>query len=321
MQALYDENRRARQFFLTGSSARRLRRGAANLLPGRSHVFRLHPVCRWEQEDHRPYLDALAEPSFSARKARRSVPRFRQQDLGRTLVYGSLPGVTLESDAVAAATLSAYVELYLEEEIRREAVVRDLGAFGVFLRLVAAESGATINSAGLSRESGIPQSTLRTFFQVLEDTFVGYSIAPYGRAGRKRLLSTPRFLLFDNGVRTAAAEVPYDRMVIDSMGGPLLEHWVGTELVVRAAYRGRGHRVTFWKTVGGAEVDFVWESPTEDIPIEVKWTKRPSTHDARHLETFLDDYPTRARRGLVVCRCSVPEQLSERVTAIPWSRL
>jgi uncharacterized protein len=324
VQALYDEDRRRRQFFLTGSSARQLRRGAANLLPGRSHLFHLFPVCRWEQASYRPYLKALGPPSRPEGAAfgrAAAAPPFPEQSLARALLFGSLPGVILEPEPTAAATLGAYVELYLEEEIRREALVRDLGAFSVFLRLVAAESGTTINYAGLSRESGIPQSTLKNFFQVLEETFVGYALRPYGRAGRKRLLSTPRFLFFDSGVRTAAAEFPFDARLLEAQGGPLLEHWVGTELVIRARYLGRGHRIGFWRTVSGAEVDFVWESPPEDVPIEVKWTTRPTAHDARHLEVFLDEHPRRARRGIIVCRCEAPERITERVMAIPWTRL
>ena len=75
------------------------------------------------------------------------------------------------------------------------------------------------------------------------------------------------------------------------------------------------------ETASGAEVDFVWQSPREDVPIEVKWTERPRPSDARHLETFISEYPRRARKGLLVCRCDRPEQLSKQVLAIPWDRL
>ncbi len=100
-----------------------------------------------------------------------------------------------------------------------------------------------------------------------------------------------------------------------------LEHWVAQELIARAGYAGRPHRVSFWRTAYGAEVDFVWEAPREDIPIEVKWTARPRPGDARHLETFLDEFPGRARRGLLVCRCAHPQQLTDRVRALPWHAL
>jgi predicted AAA+ superfamily ATPase len=217
--------------------------------------------------------------------------------------------------------LAAYVDHYLEEEIRREALVRDMGPFVAFLRLAAAESGQQLNLARLSQESGIAASTLKNYFQVLVDTFVGYWLPIYARRTRKRLLTTPRFYFFDLGVRNAAAELPLDARLADVHAGPLLEHWVAQDLIARAGYRGRGHRISFWRTASGAEVDFVYESPREDVPIEVKWTARPRPSDARHLEAFLSQYPDRARRGLLVCRCPSPEQLSERVQAIPWHAL
>jgi predicted AAA+ superfamily ATPase len=122
-------------------------------------------------------------------------------------------------------------------------------------------------------------------------------------------------------VRNAAAELPLEARLADAQAGPLLEQWVAQELIARAHYLGRGYRVSFWRTTSGAEVDFVWETPREDVPIEVKWTARPRPSDARHLETFLDLYPPRARRGLLVSRCMKPEQLTERVRAVPWYSL
>lgn len=320
VQHLYDSAPRRREFFLTGSSARRLRRGAANLLPGRTHVYHLAPVTRWEQ-GITGADKLLREPPSALTPGSRTPPAFPRQSLERSLLFGSLPGVMQEESSTAAATLSAYVETYLEEELRREALVRDLGSFSTFLRLAAVESGKPVNLAALSRESGIAQSTLKTFYQVLEDTFVGQRMPAYGARGRKRVLSTPRFFLLDNGVRVAAAGLPFDASILESSGGELLEHWVGLELLHRARYLGRGYSVSSWRTVGGAEVDFVLETPAEDLPIEVKWTRRPTPADARHLENFLATYPRRARHALLVCRTESREELTDRVTAIPWSEL
>lgn len=317
VQNIFDEKQTRFQIYLTGSSARSLRRRSANLLPGRSHFFRLFPVCRWESEGPEPYRWTTRNPA----ETHSSVRPFPRQSLERTLLLGNLPGIRAESMRTAAATLSAYVENYLEEEIRRETLTRDLGAFAVFLKLAATESGKQVNLARLSQESGVPASSLKNYYQVLEETFTGFWMRPYARPGRKRLLSTPRFYFFDTGVRNAAADLPPDRRLIHSEGPSLLEQWVGLELSYRAAYMGTGHSVGFWRTTSGAEVDFVWQSPRGDVPIEVKWTARPRPADARHVETFLSEYPKRAGRGLIVCRCERPEQLTERVTAIPWDML
>lgn len=317
VQSLYDGAPRRWQFFLTGSSARRLRSGSANLLPGRSHVFHLHPVCRWEEGADRI---EVAPPAGRSPRVER-LPPFPAQDLSRALLLGSLPGVRAEKPVTAAATLDAYVGNYVEEEVRREALVRDLGPFHVFLRLAASESGQMMNLTKLSQESGVAISTLRTYYQVLVDTFLGCWMPAYGVASRKRVLTTPRFYFFDLGVRNATAQLPPDKGVLQAQGGLLLEHWVAQELIARADYLGRGHRVSYWRTAQGLEVDFVFEGPRSDLPIEVKWTERPRIEDARHLETFLDLHPKRAKRGLLVCRCSARQQLSDRVTAIPWNEL
>jgi predicted AAA+ superfamily ATPase len=318
IQGLYDAAPTRRQYFLTGSSARRLRVRSANLLPGRSHAWHLFPVCRWETERAG---DLEISPPRRILRERTGARPFPVQDLRRTLRFGALPGVRSESGATAAATLSAYVGHYLEEEVRREALVRDLGPFIVFLRLAATESGKQVNLAKLSQESGVPASTLKTYYQVLVDTFVGHWMNAYSRSARRRLLTTPRFYFFDVGVRNAAAEVPFDVRLLNVEGGRLLEHWVAEDLLARAGYLGRGHRVSFFRTVSGVEVDFVWETPREDIPIEVKWTDSPRPTDARHLEKFLGEFPIRARRALLVCRCPEAQQLTKRVKAIPWQNL
>jgi predicted AAA+ superfamily ATPase len=328
VQALYDSSPARWQFFLTGSSARRLRTQSANLLPGRSHSYHLYPVCGWEVARAREAARQIPPPAGAprgagavARRAQARPPQFPPQPLTRVLTFGSLPGIRAESQATARATLEAYVNHYLEEEIRREALVREMGPFSVFLRLAASEAGQQVNLAKLSQESGVPAATLKNYYQVLVDTFVGYWLPAYARRSRKRLLTTPRFYLLDTGVRNAAAESSLEPRLDGARGGALLEHWVAQELIARAGYFGRTHRVSFWRTTYGVEVDFVWETPSEDVPIEVKWTSRPRPDDARHLETFLDEYPGRARRGLLVCRCERPQQLTQRVLAIPWEEL
>jgi len=320
IQAFYDRSKTRVQFFLTGSSARKLRRQTANLLPGRSHVFHLHPVCRWEEvrDDAFGWAGSVG-PAAGSPVA--TPPPFPDRDLGQRLAFGALPGILLEPPETGRATLDAYVENYLEEEVRREALARDLGAFSSFVRLSALESGRQVNLAALSQESGVPPSTLKNYYEVLVTTFVGFWMQPYAGLGRKRLLTTPRFFYFDVGVRNAAAALAPDDRLVEVDGPSLLEQWVAVELKTRAGYLGRGYDVGFWRTVSGAEVDFVWQAPREDVPIEVKWTERPRPEDARHVERFLDTYRARARQGLVVCRAPRAQQLTERVTAVPWHAL
>ena len=315
IQYLHDRYSARFEFFVTGSSARRLRAGAANLLPGRAHNYRLFPVIGPERMAS---SKSTIVPGLRSIERNCGFPSASSEDL---LVWGSLPGVTSEPVARRASTLATYAEVYLEEEIRREAAVRDVGAFARFLTLAALESGQVMNLTGLSQESGVPVATIRNFYQVLVDTFVGYWIMPYGHSGRKDVLSTPRFLFFDLGVRNAAAELPMSRELIKTQAGTLFEQWVLLELVARTSYLGRGYRVSFWRTRHGAEVDAIVETPKLDIPIEIKWTENPRPADARHLERFLDKYSARAKRGFMICRVPRPMKLTERVTAIPWQDL
>ncbi len=315
LQFIYDADKTRFQFFITGSSARKLLQHSANLLPGRSHVFHLFPVSLPEVET---FKGVSTGNTFQTKTMH---PPFPGISLERNLLFGNLPVSRFESEKTAQATLDSYVKTYLEEEIRSESLVRNVGAFHVFLRLAAIESGAQVNLSGLSQESGIPLSSLKNYYQILVDTFIGFWLYPYKHSGRKRLLTSPRFYFFDSGVRNAAAEIITDRNILNELGGRLLEEWVGIELYQRAQYSGRGFSVGFWRTVSGAEVDFVWQSPEEDIPIEVKWTENPSPKDARHLEIFLDEYPRRCKRGFIVCRVQRARQLSERITAIPWNEM
>ena len=312
VQFLYDNDKTRFQFYLTGSSARKLRTHSANLLPGRSHVYRLFPVTLLEEEGRKSLLGQFEHQSGKL---------FPKTSLTDKLIFGNLPGVRLEDEESAFETLSAYVDNYVEEEIRKEALVRNAASFNVFLQLAALESGKQVNLTKLSQESGIPVPTIKNYYQVLSDTFLGYWVYSYKKSQRKRLITTPAFFFFDLGVRNAAAEIRLDKNMLPEIGGYLLEHLVGLELIQRAGYLGRGYNVSFWRTVSGAEVDFIFETPEEDIPIEVKWTEAPTNRHIKNIEKFIDLYPERASRGFLVCRIPQPQRLSERVLAIPFEYL
>ena len=315
IQLLYDENPERFEFILTGSSARKLRSSAANLLPGRAHQYHLFPLISTERQNaKRPHILRLAGSKLIH-------PGFPSAEIETMLVYGSLPGIVAEKETTRKATLESYAEIYLEEEIRREALVRNVGSFSRFLELAALEAGQPINLSNLSQQSGIPLTTLRSFYQVLEDTFIGYQLQPFRGRARKRLLTTPVFYFFDVGVRNALARIPLNKESLRVQAGTLFQQWVVTELWHRCGYLGRNYRLYFWRSVSGAEVDVVLETSDEIIPIEVKWTDNPRQTDARHLMSFIQTYPHRAKRGFIVCRCPHRLQLTKQVTAIPWSEM
>jgi predicted AAA+ superfamily ATPase len=316
VQHLYDQDRRRWRFVLCGSSSRKLRRSGTNLLPGRCMLHRLFPLTLAERP---PAAAAAAKGSAVCPLRWHRVPgrRFPAADLASRLTFGELPGIAAAPERDRGALLRGYAVAHLEEEIRREALVKDWAAFLRFLHLATRKSGQINNHASISREAGISQPTVKGYYQLLEDMFVGFSIPAWTRSPRKGVLSTPRFLMFDVGVRHAAAGLQATPATVEADPGPVFEQWVGIEIWKRLQYRGRGS-LHYLRTKDGAEVDFVVEDGQQLTPIEVKWTERPSSTDCRHLRSFLDENRESARRGLVVCRVPRPLQLDERITAIPW---
>lgn len=321
VQHLYDSDRRRWRFVLCGSSARKLRATGANLLPGRSLLHRLYPLILPERPPLAEATPSDRTPRVLPLPGRKPLERaFPAVDLVERLAFGELPGVATAARKRRADLLRAYSFVYLEEELRREALVKDWAAFARFLQLAAAHAGQMINYAGIAREAGVSLPTVKAYYQLLEDMFVGFRVTAFSGSPRKSLLSTERFCFFDLGVRNAAAELPLEAAAVHANPGPLFEQWVGIELWKRLQYLGGG-KLHYLRTKAGAEVDFIVARAGRLVPIEVKWTERPTRNDARHLLTFLDEHAGRATRGYVVCRCPVPLEIDDRVTALPWSSL
>ena len=174
------------------------------------------------------------------RRSGANAKRFPATDLFERLALGELPVVATAARAQRADLLRAYTVVYLEEELRREALVKNWPAFARFLQLAAAESGRMINYAGISREAGVSLPTVKTYYQLLEDMFIGFRVTAFSGSPRKSLLSTERFFFFDVGVRNAAAELPLEIAAVRANPGPLFEQWVGIELWKRLQYLGGG---------------------------------------------------------------------------------
>ncbi len=314
VQHLYDHDRRRWRFVLCGSSSRKLRTSGTNLLPGRCVLHRLHALTLAE----RP-ADASQPPQTLYPLRWRAAPAkpFPAADLETRLLFGELPGITVAAERDKSALLRSYATAHLEEEIRREALVKDWAAFLRFLHLAALESGQITNHAAISRDAGVSQPTVKSHYQLLEDMFVGFPVPAWSKSPRKNVLSTPRFYMFDLGVRHAAAGLPLTKSTVRANPGPLFEQWVAIELHKRLQYRGKGS-LHFLRTKDGAEVDFIVEEAGKATPIEVKWTERPTALDCRHLRAFLDEHRTTAKHGYVVCRAPRPLQIDDRITAIPW---
>lgn len=312
VQHLYDREKTRWRFVMLGSSARKLRLTGANLLPGRALLHRLMPLVLAERPTA-PSAECLSPVVLAATKK-----AFPPAELIERLSYGELPGIVTLPEEDRADILQSYATIYLEEEIRREGLVKDWGAFVNFLRLAAAESGGELNYAAISRQVGISLPTVKSHYQLLEDMFIGIRVPGWSGSPRKSLVSNPKFLIFDTGVRHAAAGLRPGSETVLANPGPIFEQWVGIELWKRLQYL--GGTLYHVRSKDGREIDFLVELKGKLFPIEVKWTDRPSRSDARHVAAFLASHP-HAGEGFVICRCTRPQLLCPGITALPWQNL
>lgn len=321
VQHLYDSDKARWRFVLCGSSARKLRMTGANFLPGRCFLHRLYPLVLAEQPAPTPpppHVQSVLPLPWPSRGD--PVNPFPPWDLETRLAHGALPGVVAAEEQDRADILRAFTAVHLEEEIRRETQVRDYGVFLRFLRFAALESGQILNYSAVSREAGTSAHTVKGYYQMLEDMFVGFHVPAFSGSPRKNILSTSRFFFFDLGVRHAAAGLAPSLDMVRGNPGPLFEQWVGMELWKRLHYLGDG-QLSYFRTRDGAEVDFVVEREGKLTPIEVKWTERPGPTDARHLRRFIQEHADRVTTGYIVCRCPTPQLIEDKVMALPWQCL
>ena len=270
---------RRMHFVLTGSSARKLKRGHANLLGGRAWTANLYPLTYAE------------------------IPKF---DLPRFLRYGGLPPVLLGDDP--DEELHAYVRTYLHEEIQAEGLVRRLPAFTRFLTTAASTNGQMLNFAKIGNDAGLPAATVREHYFLLEDTLVGFLLPAWTKSTKRKAISTSKFYFFDTGVAHALSGT----RVLDrnsDLYGRSFEQWIAMELRAYLGYRRRHEELGYWRSTADHEVDFVIG---DHVAVEAKATRRVGASDLRGLialaeekivrQLFLvSEDPIETKRGPIRC--------------------
>jgi predicted AAA+ superfamily ATPase len=251
----------APRFVLTGSSARKLRRGGMDLLAGRAVVRTLHPFMAAE------------------------LPQF---DLEWALQEGLVPLVRSAPDP--AASLAAYASLYLKEEVQAEGLVRNVGAFARFLEAVSFSHASMLNVSNVARETQANRKTVEAYLGILEDLLLGHRVPVFTRRAQRQTAVHPRFYLFDAGVfRSLRPRGPLDRP--EEIAGAALEGLVAQHLRAWIAYGDGDEELYYWRTRSGVEVDFVVYGSRVFLAVEVKNTDRIRPNDVRALREFGTDYP------------------------------
>jgi predicted AAA+ superfamily ATPase len=249
------------RFVLTGSSARKLRRGGVDLLAGRAILCTLHPFMAAE------------------------LPEFRMEE---ALARGLLP-LVLDSER-PDDTLRAYVSLYLEQEVQLEGWARNIGHFARFLEVVSFSHGAVLNVSNVARECQIERKTASAYVEVLEDLLLSFRLPVFTRRAQRHTAAHPKFFLFDSGVfRALRPKGPLDRP--EEIEGAALEGLVAQHLRAWLAYSDQKATLFYWRTRSGAEVDFIVYGELGFWAIEVKNTSRVRPEDLRGLKSFAADYP------------------------------
>lgn len=244
-------------FILCGSSARKLKRRGYNTLGGRAYPVYLFPFVSAE------------------------IPDF---DLQHAVSYGMLPPHYLAKNP--QHRLSAYIDVYLKEEIKEEALVRNLNAFQRFLEVAALTDGEIVNLNNIAQDCGVSANTVAGYFDILEDTLLGFRVPAYTKVAKRRLVQAPRFYYFDVGV---ANHLLHRRELVRGTAeyGHSFEHLVIQELRAYLAYRESSERLSYWRTYTGVEVDAVIGDAR--VAIEIKSVEEVLPRHLKGLKSFADD--------------------------------
>ncbi|MGZ3774259.1 MAG: ATP-binding protein [Pseudobdellovibrionaceae bacterium] len=292
--AQYIIDKKLAQMVFTGSSARKIRKHSdLNLLPGRLVLI---------------HLDSL------------SFTEHGNEKIDEILLYGELPAILTESSkSDKNSDLESYVMTYLEEEIRKEAVTKNLPAFYRFLEMSSLEAGKIVSLRQIGSESGVGHNTIGSYFEILEDSLIVFRVDPFTTSStRKKLTKSSKYLFFDLGVRRLAAKEGV-RLGKNRMG-ELFEQYVGIELSRLLRFHVERNSLSFWRDPDGPEIDWLIRGQNHLVPIEVKYKEKIDKSDCRHLEVFLREYPE-AKKAYVVCLAERPYKITDQIVAIPWQQL
>lgn len=272
------------KFILCGSSARKLRHGAANLLGGRAWRYELFPLTTKELGSY---------------------------DLERILNHGLIPQHYMEEKP--ERSLRSYVLDYLEQEIHAEALTRNVPAFAKFLEAVMLTHGQLLNYATVARDCGVSAKTVREYYQILEDTLLGHTLAPWRKSQKRRLIETAKFYLFDPGVVRALSGLRRIQPGTEEFGRAF-EHFLLEEVRAYLAYTEQYLPLSFWRTSTGLEVDVIVGDL--DLAIECKTTASVDERHTKGLRALLEEQ--RVKKAMVVSLDPVPRQLTGEIMVYPW---
>lgn len=284
--------KRSALFVLTGSSARKLKRGAANLLAGRAFVYHMHPLTHLELKEN--------------------------FDIAQTLTWGNLPKLLeYNSDREKKTYLKSYTQTYLKEEIVSEQIVRKLEPFRRFLAVAAQQNGEVINYTNIARDVGVDVKTVQSYFEILEDTLVGFLLPAYHTSIRKQQSAGPKFYFFDVGVKRALEGTVGQEPIPNTYGyGKNFEHYLFLEMRRLNDYFEKDFQFYYLRTKDNSEIDFIIDRPgLPTLLVEIKSTDRIDERHTHTLEKFLKIFPN--AEAYCLSQDPIARKIGN-VQALPW---
>ena len=274
------------RFVLCGSSARKLKKGHANLLGGRAWRYELFPLVS------------------------REIARF---DLLRALNHGLIPFHYLQSDLDCRKSLEAYVQDYLRQEVFAEGLTRNIPAFSRFFDAFGYSHGEITNYCNIARECGVDSKTVKEYYQILIDTLLAVRVEPFKKGQSRQVITkASKYYMFDVGVAGYLTK----RHLVEEKGaefGRAFEHFLLMEMIAYRSYAGKDFVINFWRTKSGAEVDFVLGQG--EVAIEVKGTARIDGKDMNGLESFIQ--ACAPKKSILVCNEKM-KRIHGKIEILPW---
>jgi uncharacterized protein len=280
------------RFALTGSSSRKLKRGGANLLAGRAFSFSLYPFTAQELGD-----------------------RF---DLQEALQWGTLPKIiSYKSDKNKKRFLRTYTQTYLKEEILVEQLIRNLAPFRLFLSIAAQMNTQIINFSNIARDTGVDHKTVQNYYQILVDTNLGFFLEAYNRSVRKVQKQSPKFYLFDMGVKRSLQNMLNVSLVPRTTEfGDAFESWFVGECFRLNHYHELDFKFSYLRTKDDVEVDLIIDRPGQsEVLLEIKSSDRIDDRHVNNLVHFHKDFPD----AELICASRVThKQVVNGIKVLPW---
>lgn len=271
------------RFILSGSSSMKILRSDVNLLGGRALRYELYPLVSSE------------------------IPNF---NLLRALNNGLLPRHYLADNA--NRLLAAYIGNYLQDELIREAQIRNMNVFSNFLHAAAFSNGEMLNYSNIATDIGISAHTVKSYFQIMEETLIGRFVPVYQKKPQRRVIQAPKFYFFDVGIVNHLLKRGLIAEKSESFGHAF-EHFIYQEIYAHSHYSGEDYSISYWRTASQIEVDFILGE--NEVVLEVKSTDTVSSRHLRGIKAFMEEYTV--KKSIIICTESSP-RLVEGILILPW---